>query len=275
MLRLLPAAILVLVSASARADDYSAEKAHVAGAVAGQKDLQRQAVAQLRAQPLRVGKSGPSGFAKGVMSSSASWLKQTPAIVQFINENGCAVKDGKYATVRMSCPAAAADGAPACVNFSKIVDEVAKTTELVYVDMATMKSLTGNPKAMAFGVTKELKKELRNPADPAQPIKLGDAGKNTIALRGEPVDADQKAPEDGVFSLVLAHEFLHIALRQVDNAALGGGARKTEADPAIANLHHRLTDGLNWKAVNWAQSDQPWTPQGPDKGCAKAGQPAP
>jgi hypothetical protein len=272
--RFLPAAILVLACAAARADDYAAEKALVAGAVAGQKKIASEAVGRIRAAPLKAGQAGPSAFAKGVMTNSASWLKQTPSIAQFINENGCAVKDGKYAVVRMTCPAAA-EGAPACVDFSKIVDEVAKTTELVYVDMATMKALTGNPKAMAFGVTKELKKELRNPADPAQPIALGAAGKNTIALRGEPVDASQKAPEDGVFSLVLAHEFLHIALRQVDNPALGGGAHKSEADPAVANLHHRLTDGLNWKQVSWGQSDQPWTPQGPDKGCAKAGLAAP
>jgi hypothetical protein len=273
---LLPVALIVL-SAAARADDLgsqvAAQKTAAGGQVAQQKELQRTTVQQLRAAPLRVGQAGPAQFAKGVMTNSASWLKQTPAIVQYINENGCAVKDGKYAAVKMSCPAAA-DGTPgACVDFGRIVDEVAKNTEVVYVDMATMKALTGNPKAMAFGVTKELKKELRNPANPDQPIILGAA--NTIALRGDPVDPSQKAPEDGIFALVLAHEFLHIALRQVDNAALGGGARKSEADPAIANLHHRLTDGLGWKAVSWGQSDQPWKPEGPDKGCAKAGQAAP
>ena len=278
MKRLLPAAFIVLSFSVARADDPSgqaaAEKRVVRSQTADQKGLQTAAVRQLQAAPLKVGQSGPAQFSKGVMTNSASWLKQSLEIPRFINENGCTIKDGKYATVRMNCPAAAANGAPVCVSFSKLVDEVAKNTEVVYVDKVMMKKITGRADAIAFGVTKELKKELRNPDDPNQPIVVGAANMNSIALRGDPVDASQKAPEDGIFSLVLAHEFLHIALRQVDNAALGGGARKDKADPDIAITHHRLTDFLKWKAVSWDQGGPPWTPGSGQDECAKAGQPA-
>ena len=269
---ILPVLLLVLGASGVRADEFSKEKAAVGGAVTDQKTLQQQAIAQLKAAPRRVGQSGSSSFAQGVMKNSADWLKQSPSIPQFINENGCAIKDGKFATVKISCGAAAAD----CLDFSKIVEDVAKNTEVVYVDPPTMQSLTGNAHTLAFGITKELKKVLHDPANPDQTLVLGAAGKNTIALRGSPdATAGTKAPDSGVFSVVLAHEFLHITLRQIDNSALGGGVRKSDGDLAIANVHHRLTDGLGWKAVGWNQSDQPWTAQGPDKGCAKAGQAAP
>ena len=264
-----------LLAGAARADELSDQFA--AQRAAAKKQAADQAARQAAQAPLRAGRTGPAAFAQGVMKSSADWLKETPDIVQFVNENGCAIVDGKYAEVRMHCPAAAAAGAAAaaaCADFSKAVDATAKSTELVVVDRATMRALTNNPQALAFGVTKELKARLVDPANPDRPVVLGDPAKNTIALRGDPVEPGTKAPSDGVFSLVLAHEFLHIALRQLDNPALGGGARKSVEDPAIANLHHRLTDALNWKAVGWNQSDAPWQ-KGAAPGCAKAGQPAP
>lgn len=292
MKRFLPAALMLLTVAGALAQDaVTKEQSIVKTQTTQQAALQQKAVAQAKeaaaqakeaaAGPLRAGQSGPLQFQRGVMKSSADWLKQTPQIVQFINENGCAIKDGKFATVKMSCAAGAAD----CVDFSKIVDEVAKNTEVLYVDAPTMTILTGEPKAIAFGVTKELKKLIRaptkpgppDPSDPGRPVILGRApDKNTIALRGDPVGADQKAPDSGILSLVFAHEFLHITLRQIDNPALGGGARKEKPDPDIAITHHRLTDVLQWKRVSWNQGDGKWTP-GPDPNaaCAKAGQDVP
>jgi hypothetical protein len=104
-------------------------------------------------------------------------------------------------------------------------------TELLATHPRILRALINRPSAMAVGMTAKVKEAIEK----ANSVTIGTPGMNAILLGGPNGD-----PE-------IAHEFLHILLRQLSNEALGGGKRigDTNASDAIAR-HHRLTQALSW-----------------------------
>jgi hypothetical protein len=210
-----------------------------------------------------------------VQGAKENVMKEQDAIIDFINEKGC-VPDGKGNNVLMTR-----------AIFKALVDSTAAKTEVVGVNRAAMRRQTGRDDAIAFGITWELKKAIED----AQNDQYGSPAsqhKNVMALntfygdmpKTTPGPPDKNGLTDPAYkdpkSQVIAHEFLHIILRQIDNPALGGGARKSDNARDIGEIHHTLTDYLQWHVASVSQqSANPWNrPSTPPSSCPAATQPA-
>lgn len=218
----------------------------------------------------KVGAKGPAVVDAKFIKNSLYWVKddKPDVIVQFINDMGCAGAQG-------------ARTAMTTADFKKLAEDTAKNTEMVYVPADKFLEITGEAKAFAAGMTHEIKAVFAS----ERGLKIGDPKKNSILLRGDPPPANYEPPDSGTGSLSIAHELLHIVLRQVNNTNLGGGDRKSETGVSItgqsgsgknitfgeySNNHHHLTDALGWKQISWNQSTKAWTARAPHLDCDAA-----
>ncbi len=223
------------------------------------------------AQPSqKVGQKGPAAVEAKFIKNSLYWVKddKPDVIVQFINDMGCAGAQGARAAVTTA-------------DFKKIAEDTAKNTEMLYVPSDKFLALTGDPKAFAAGMTHQIKAVFAS----ENGYKLGDPKKNSILLRGDPPPANYEPPDGGTGALTIAHELLHIVLRQINNVNLGGGDKVADTGVSVtgqsgsgkdikfgeySNNHHHLTDALGWKQVSWNQSTKAWTARAPHLDCDAA-----
>jgi len=234
------AVVALFAAAAARAQGFADAKKRAAG----MESAQGHAVAQ----PL--GRAAPgSKFSRTALKSAEEWLLQPEPkakAVAYVNHEGCALVNGQLLPLNAQA-------------WEIAVKETAAKTEVVYFTPQEMQKITGNRMAVAVGMNSDMRQFYESQMSgkfPAAP------GKHVMGLR-RPLKEDgtinmpganESAEQNGTGALQLAHELMHIVLRQFGNENLGGGPKKASVEPDVANAHHEFICGL----PGWCQFNQGW-----------------
>lgn len=234
-------ALAALLAASAASAQSFAEAKKRAG---GMQSAQGRAVQQTLGR-VAVG----SKYSRSALKSAEDWLLQPEPqakAVAFVNHEGCALVHGQLLPLNAAA-------------WQIAVKQTAANTEIVYLTSLEMRRVTGNAMAAAVGINKEMRQyyESQMGVHFSAP-----AGKNILGLRvgmDENMRArlpgpNDQADQDGVGALRLAHELMHIVLRQFGNENIGGGSKLASTDQDVANAHHEFICTL----PGWCQFNQGW-----------------